>query len=274
MGNEEWAISLLTHHPPPTTHHPSLIIQYLGGFIRLVNFPAAWLRSMPRNHFPLRVKAVMIDLDGTLLDTIGDLATAVNMMLEKLGRPPLAEAQVRAFVGKGVPNLVKRSLAGAMDGEPDASVYERALPLYLDCYASVNGQSTMIYPGVREGLDALHMAGFPLACVTNKAERFTLPLLKQMHLDRYFSLVIAGDTLPKRKPDPLPLTHACVKLGIVPPAMLMIGDSLNDAQAARAAGCPVFCVPYGYNEGGDVRELDVDAIVATLLEATKLITKS
>ena len=229
---------------------------------------------MRTNNFPLPVKAVMIDLDGTLLDTVTDLAVAVNLMLAKISRPPLAEAQVRTFVGKGIPNLVQRALAGTLDGASDPALFERALPLYLDCYASVNGKHTTLYPGVLEGLEALKGADFPLACVTNKSERFTLPLLKQMRLDGYFSIVVAGDTLPKKKPDPLPLTHACAHLGIAPRDMLMIGDSLNDTIAARAAGCPVFCVPYGYNEGTDVRELDVDAIVETLFDATKLIIKS
>ena len=229
---------------------------------------------MPRNNFPLSVKAVMIDLDGTLLDTVKDLAIAVNLMLEQVGRPPLDETLVRAFVGKGIPNLVKRALAGSLNGEPDPVLFERALPLYLDCYAGVNGKYTTLYPGVRDGLEELERAGFPLACVTNKSGRFTLPLLAQMRIDHYFSIVIAGDTLPQKKPDPLPLTHTCRHFGIAPAQMLMIGDSLNDAQAARAAGCPVFCVTYGYNEGADVRELDVDAIVGSLLEATRLITKS
>ena len=229
---------------------------------------------MPRNNFPLPVKAVMIDLDGTLLDTAKDLAVAVNLMLNQLDRPPLDETLVRTFVGKGIPNLVKRALAGALSGEPDAALLERALPLYLDCYAGVNGKYTTLYPGVQEGLEALERAGFPLACVTNKTGRFALPLLRQMRIDAYFEIVIAGDTLPQKKPDPLPLTHTCRHFGIAPAQMLMIGDSLNDAQAARAAGCPVFCVTYGYNEGADVRELDVDAIVGSLLEVTRLITKS
>jgi phosphoglycolate phosphatase len=229
---------------------------------------------MPRNNFPLPVKAVMIDLDGTLLDTVADLAVAVNLLLQKLGRPPLAEALVRNFVGKGIANLVQRALVGALEGEPDAALFERAMPLYLDCYESVNGKHTVLYPGVLDGLNALKRAGFPLACVTNKSARFTSPLLTQMQLADYFSIVVSGDTLPKKKPDPLPLTYACEQLGIAPREMLMIGDSLNDTIAARAAGCPVFCVPYGYNEGLDVRELDVDAIVDTLFEATKLIIKS
>ena len=227
-----------------------------------------------QNNFPLPVKAVMIDLDGTLLDTAKDLAVAVNLMLKQLGRQPLDETLVRTFVGKGIPNLVKRALAGALSGEPDAALLERALPLYLDCYAGVNGKYTTLYPGVQEGLEALERAGFPLACVTNKTGRFALPLLRQMRIDAYFEIVIAGDTLPQKKPDPLPLTHTCRHFGIAPAQMLMIGDSLNDAQAARAAGCPVFCVTYGYNEGIDVRELDVDAIVGSLLETTRLITKS
>ena len=150
----------------------------------------------------------MIDLDGTLLDTVEDLAAAVNLMLGQLGRPPLDAALVRTFIGKGIQNLVRRTLAGALSGEPDAGLLERALPLYLDCYASVNGRSATLYPGVLEGLAVLKDAGFPLACVTNKGERFTLPLLAQMRLAPYFSMVVAGDTLPQKKPDPLPLVHA------------------------------------------------------------------
>ncbi len=224
--------------------------------------------------FPLRVKAVMLDLDGTLLDTIPDLAAAVNMMLEELNRPRLDASLIRTFVGKGIPNLVERALAGAIDGTAAPELYQRALPIYERCYAGVNGKHTTIYPGVTAGLEALRAQGFPLACITNKSERFTLPLLDQMELSAYFSAVVSGDTLPKKKPDPLPLLHVCRKFGIAPGDMLMIGDSLNDAQAARAAGCPVFCVNYGYNEGQDVRELDIDAIVASLIEATRLIQKA
>jgi phosphoglycolate phosphatase len=209
-----------------------------------------------------------------MLDTVADLAVAVNLMLAKLGRGPLDEALVRNFVGKGIANLVQRALVGAMEGEVDPNLFARAMPVYLDCYESVNGKHTTLYPGVLDGLNAFKSAGFPLVCVTNKSGRFTLPLLKQMKLADYFAVVVSGDTLPKKKPDPLPLTHACKELGIEPREMLMIGDSLNDTIAARAAGCPVFCVPYGYNEGHDVRALDVDAIVETLLEATTLITKS
>jgi phosphoglycolate phosphatase len=222
---------------------------------------------------PLQVKAVMIDLDGTLLDTIPDLAAAANGMLTELGMPALPEATIRNYVGKGIANLIERTLTNSMDGKPDAALFERAVPVYERTYREVNGKYTTVYPGVQEGLDLLRAQGYPLACVTNKSERFTLPLLDYVKLSGYFVSVVAGDTLPQKKPDPEPLWHACKQMNVAPAEMLMIGDSLNDAQAARAAGCPVFCVTYGYNEGHDVQTLDVDAIVASLVEATRLISK-
>ena len=225
-------------------------------------------------RFPLRVKAVMIDLDGTLADTIPDLAEAANMMLRELDRPGLERELIRTFVGKGIPKLVERALAGNLEGSVPAGLLARALPIYERCYAEVNGKHTVIYPGVSEGLRRLRAMQLPLACVTNKSGRFTGPLLAHLGIASSFELVIAGDTLPRKKPDPAQLLHACRGFGIEPRAMLMIGDSVNDAEAARAAGCPVFCVSYGYNEGRDVRELDVDAIVASLEEAARLIQKA
>jgi len=213
----------------------------------------------------------MIDLDGTLADTIPDLAEAANRMLRELGRPALEPALLRTFVGKGIPKLVERALAGTLEGRVDGGLLARALPIYERCYAEENGRHSVVFPGVREGLQTLRDMQLRLACVTNKAERFTRALLAQLELARCFEQVIAGDTLPQKKPDPQPLLHACRAFGIAPGDMLMIGDSANDVEAARAAGCPVFCVDYGYNEGRDVRELDADAIVASLIEATRLI---
>lgn len=215
----------------------------------------------------------MIDLDGTLLDTVPDLAIAANRMLAALGRAPLDDALIRAFVGKGLSRLVERTLAGKLEGDVDAELLARALPVFEHCYAEINGRHTTIYPGVMEGLDALRRMDLPLACITNKAERFTRPLLDSTGLAPYFAQLVAGDTLPRKKPDPAPLLHACERFGIAPRDMVMIGDSVNDAQAARAAGCPVFCVTYGYNEGRAVRTLDIDAIVGSLLEAAQLIRK-
>ena len=228
---------------------------------------------MNDGRFPLPVRAVAIDLDGTMLDTVEDLAIAVNHMLDELSLKPLELELVRTFVGKGLANLVERSVREALGSEPDAALLARAMPIYQASYDRVNGQTTTIYPGVPEGLEALAAAGYPLACITNKSARFTGPLLERIGFARYFSIVISGDTLEKRKPDPLPLTHVAGHFGVPTGEMLMIGDSINDAQAARAAGCPIFCVSYGYNEGADVRTLDVDAIVATLVEAAGLIRK-
>ena len=224
--------------------------------------------------FPLPVKAVTIDLDGTLLDTIADLAAAANMMLAELERPPLSEALIRTFVGKGIANLVSRTLGGHIDGTAEPALMERAMPIYERCYTQVNGRHATIYPGVREGLDRLRGAGIPLACVTNKSTRFTLPLLEMVGFSQYFEHVVAGDTLPRKKPDPAPLLHVCDAFGVAPKDMLMIGDSLNDTLAARAAGCQVFCVTYGYNEGHDVHALDTDAVVATLDEAAARVRKA
>lgn len=229
--------------------------------------------SATEMEFPLLIKAVMIDLDGTLLDTAHDLAAAANMMLRELGRAELPPETIQSYIGKGIEKMVKRSLTGSMDGEPDAELFNRAMPIYERDYAKTLCIDTRPYPGVLEGLKALREHGFRLACVTNKAAAFTLPLLRATELLSFFDVVLSGDSLPKKKPDPMPLLHACQQFGIEPGEMLLIGDSLNDAQAARAAGCRVFCVPYGYNEGRDVRELDCDAIVSSLYEATKLIRK-
>ena len=223
---------------------------------------------------PIAVKAIAIDLDGTMLDTVEDLAIAVNHTLGELKLPALDLELVRTFVGKGIANLVSRSMTAVTGREPDGEILARALPIYEAHYERVNGQTTTIYPGVREGLERLAGEGFPLACITNKSKRFTGPLLERIGFARYFSLVVCGDSLARRKPDPLPLTHAAEHFGVAPRDMLMIGDSVNDAQAARAAGCPVFCVTYGYNEGADVRTLDVDAIVPTLAEAANLIRRT
>lgn len=223
----------------------------------------------------LAVKAVMVDLDGTMLDTAADLAAAANIMLLRLGLPERDEEVVKTYIGKGLANLVKRCLTGTLDltVEPDPRLMARAMPIYEESYAAVMHQRTRPYPGVVEGLRALQAAGFRMACITNKGEKFTLPLLVSAGLRDFFELVICGDTLPKRKPDPLPLTHACAQFGIRPAEMVLIGDSLNDVQAARAAGCHVLCVPYGYNEGAAVQELDCDGIVSSLLEASRLLKK-
>ena len=170
------------------------------------------------------------------------------------------------MVGKGMANLVRRALAAARGTEPTEADERRALPMYEDAYERVLGRETTVFPGVREGLERLASAGFGLACVTNKASRFTRPHLGKAGLADYFSLVIGGDSLSAGKPDPTPLRAAARHFGVATDRLLMLGDSVNDTQAARAAGCPVLCVPYGYNEGRPVQSLDCDGIVSSLEE--------
>ena len=170
------------------------------------------------------------------------------------------------MVGKGMANLVRRALAAAQGSPPTPSDEARALALYETDYERVLGRETVVFPGVRKGLERLASAGFGLACVTNKTSRFVRPHLAQAGLGAYFSLVVGGDSLEAKKPDPLPLQHAARHFCVAPDRLLMLGDSANDTQAARAAGCPVFCVPYGYNEGRPVQSLDCDGIVSSLDE--------
>ncbi len=223
----------------------------------------------PLFSLPLAVKMVMIDLDGTLIDTAPDIAASANAMLGELGMPTHDLALVATWIGNGVSRLVKRTLIGGFDGEPDPALYEKGCPIFLEAYAEYVSNESRPYPGVVEGLEALKQAGFSLACITNKAEAFTLPLLKDLGLDKYFELVISGDSLTERKPHPLPLHHACEFFGITPKQGVLIGDSVNDLQAARAAGMPVILVPYGYNQGQDVNELDPDAVVDSLTDLSK-----
>lgn len=216
--------------------------------------------------FSLAVKMVMIDLDGTLIDTVPDLAAAANRMLADLGRPAWGMEHYRAWIGNGVPRFVKRALTGEMQAEPDAHLFEQALVFFRKHYGEAVSDLSKPYPGVIEALERLSAQGYSLACITNKAEAFTLPLLKNLDLHKYFKLVLSGDSLPKQKPDPLPLQHACRHFGIDTAHGVLVGDSSNDVHAARAAGMPVICVTYGYNHGHDIRQSLPDAVVDSLME--------
>jgi len=223
-------------------------------------------------RFPLAVKMVMIDLDGTLIHTAPDLADCANRMLADLARAPYPLETVMTWIGNGVPRLVKRALTGEMWAEPEAALFDRALAIFQQHYAAHVSDLSRPFPGVVEGLAALKARGFRLACITNKAEAFTLPLLKNLDLYKYFELVLSGDSLPKQKPDPLPLLHACKHFGITPDHGVLVGDSSNDVEAARAAGMPVLCVPYGYNHGHDIREANPDRVVDSLAQVPQYLT--
>jgi len=221
------------------------------------------------------VKAVLLDLDGTLLDTVLDLHAAACGMLGDLGRPAVAVEDIRAYVGRDIPNLVKRVLAGKLEAADDpAPPPADALASFKKHYAHFNGRAAKPFPGVIDGLDALKAKGLPLGVITNKARDFTIPLLERTVLMPYMSVAVAGDQLPKPKPDPMPLVWACGRMDVSPADTLMIGDSVHDFKAGRAAGCKVFLVPYGYNEGQDVQGLAADAIVASIVDAAHLIELS
>ena len=215
------------------------------------------------------IRSVTIDLDGTLLDTVPDLAAAANAMLREMGRPEFSIETIAAFIGRGIPKLVARCLP-----DLDEAAVDQAQVIFRRHYAIENGRRSALFPGVLEGLQALRAAGLPLAVITNKAAAFTEPLLVATQLAPWFRFAVSGDTLAHKKPHPAQLLHACERMGTLPAENLHIGDSHHDAVAARAAGCPVFIVPYGYNEGEDVQGIDCDAIVASLAEAARRIASA
>lgn len=220
-----------------------------------------------------RFDAAIVDLDGTMVDTLGDFAEALNRMLSDLSLPPVSPAAIERMVGKGSEHLILSALAHVMTpeaaGEAPAraqALFDRAWERYQHHYLEINGRYSAVYPGVLEGLKALRARGLRLACLTNKPTSFAKPLLAAKGLDGFFEQVFGGDAFERKKPDPLPLLKTCEALGTVPSRTLMVGDSSNDARAARAAGCPVVLVTYGYNHGEPVRGVDADGFVDALTE--------
>jgi phosphoglycolate phosphatase len=219
------------------------------------------------------IKAVLLDLDGTLLDTAPELAAAANAMLAEQGLAPLPAGEIRDFIGRGIPHLVERCLQAAGLPLPCARL-EPALRSFGAHYRRLNGTSSAPFPGVLEGLERLRRSAVRLACVTNKAAAFTAPLLDKTGLAPFFDSVVTADQVGTRKPHPGPFLHACRMLSVAPSEAAVIGDSANDAQAARAAGCRVLLVSYGYSEGRDVRTLDSDGFAASFAEAAELVLRA
>ncbi|GBG02526.1 phosphoglycolate phosphatase, bacterial [Azospira sp. I13] len=215
----------------------------------------------------MRLRAATFDLDGTLVDSIPDLAAACHAMLAELGQPPRTDGDIHRFVGKGMAVLVERCLT--WDVVPEATLLEAGIAAFRKHYAEINGRASTVYPGVVAGLEAFRALDLPLGVVTNKPAAFTGPLLERMGLAGYFDVVVSGDTLAFKKPRPEPLLHACARLGVAPDLNLHVGDSHNDIESARAASCPVICVPYGYNEGRPVDSADCDALVSDLVAAAR-----
>ena len=222
---------------------------------------------------PNLIRAAIVDLDGTMVDTLGDFCAALALMLQELALPPIAPDQVGHMVGKGSEHLIRAVLRHVLPagGERRAiDLYESAFESYQRHYLGVNGQFSNVYPGVLEGLQAMHARGWKLACLTNKPTAFAKPLLAAKGLDGFFGHVFGGDAFERKKPDPLPLLRTCAAMGVLPAQTLMLGDSSNDAQAARAAGCPVVLVTYGYNHGEPVRGVDADGFLDSLTDLPRL----
>ncbi len=227
--------------------------------------------SSPSKPSRPAIRAAIIDLDGTMLDTVPDFHVAVNAMRGEFSLAPIDAARIALMVGKGSENLIRSVLAIDFDETAIEQRFDDAMAAYQRHYLAINGQHSVLYAGVIEGLDAMKAQGLRLACVTNKPVAFAVPLLAQKGLAPYFAVLYGGDSLPRKKPDPMPMLQVCADFQLSPAQVVAIGDSSNDAQAARAAGCPVLTVPYGYNHGQPIHETDSDGIVTTLLEAATLI---
>lgn len=228
---------------------------------------------------PTDLQAVIVDLDGTMVDTLGDFEVALNRMLSDFELPPVDRAFIEATVGKGSEHLIRSTLdfmqnqaSALIKSSPSAHhliAYEEAWQSYQKHYLACNGLASEVYPGVREGLAALQARGLKMACLTNKPLAFAEQLLAFWGLDLFFDHVFGGDSFERKKPDPLPLIKTCQALGTLPQHTLMIGDSSNDAQAAHAAGCPVVLMTYGYNHGHDIRQTPALAYLDDLSELTR-----
>jgi len=218
-----------------------------------------------------RARAILIDLDGTLLDTVPDLAAAINAMLAELGRSPLPVSAVAAFIGKGADILVHRALTGSLNGRAEAALFAQGKDAFYRHYRRLNGHAALVFPGVSDALAAFRTNGLRLACVTNKPREFTVDLLERVGLLDFFDVVVSGDDTAERKPHAAPVLAACARLSVDVADAIMIGDSENDLLSARAAGCRAILVEGGYNEGRPVADLPADAIVETLIDAAGLI---
>lgn len=213
---------------------------------------------------------VLIDLDGTLVDSVPDLAWATDQMLAHFDLTACGQAKVRNWIGNGVEQLIKRALADHFDAQPEQALFQEALLVFMERYKQRLCVDSQLYPGVKQGLKWLHQQQVKLGCVTNKDAQFTLPILDKLGIRDDFDIVISGDTLPVKKPDPAPLLHGADFFGVTPDKAMMIGDSVNDVKASRAAGFSIVCVSYGYNHGMDIRTTEPDAVIDTFAELESL----
>ncbi|MGP8290071.1 phosphoglycolate phosphatase [Vreelandella zhanjiangensis] len=210
-------------------------------------------------------RLVAFDLDGTLIDSVPDLAVAVQLALGKLDLPLPTEERVRDWVGNGAPVLVERALTWALGHQPEENFQARALDAFMEYYAAAPNALTTLYPGVKTALEALHRAGFTFALITNKPEQFIKPILEHFGLLEWFSLWVGGDTLAEKKPSPLPLLYIAKACNVAPSECLMVGDSRHDIEAGKAAGFATLALPYGYNHGDPIELSQPDVVLSSLL---------
>ena len=216
-----------------------------------------------------QLQAILVDLDGTLIDSVPDLAAALDASLEQMNYVPAGVHRVRSWVGNGARKLVQRGLAFALEVPEkavDDALIEQLLSVFFERYGAQTCEQTLLYPGVLEALSHWHAQGIKMACVTNKPVRFSRPILAHFGLEELMPVLVGGDTLIVRKPDPAPLLLACEQLGVAVANTVMVGDSVNDVAAARAAGMPVACVSYGYNHGSPVADADPDVLVDRFID--------
>jgi len=220
----------------------------------------------------LPVRGILFDLDGTLVDSAPDIAKAANNMLRTLGEEPAAPEQVRTWIGNGLPKLAKRALTKEFDGEPDAALFEKAMPVLMQHYERDVCVDSYMYVGVPETLKALHEQGYILGCVTNKAASCTLPLLNQLGIDHYFTTIVSGDTCSNKKPHPEPILFGMSEMGLEAEHCALVGDSAHDIHAAQAAHIPAIAVNYGYNQGVDLSTQNPYALVENFADILPLFT--
>ncbi|SAK90953.1 phosphoglycolate phosphatase [Caballeronia glebae] len=218
------------------------------------------------------IRAAIIDLDGTMVDTADDFVAALNAMLARIAiEQPVTRDEVTEYVGKGSENLIRSVLAVRLPPLQAVAQFDDALAIYQSEYAKVNGKHSTLFPEVKEGLEAMRESGVALACVTNKPHRFAVELLAHFGIADFFRVILGGDSLPAKKPDPLPMLTACERLDVLPRETVAVGDSENDALAGRAAGLATLTVPYGYNHGKPVQSVKSDGIVSSLRTAASAI---
>lgn len=213
-----------------------------------------------------QVKAVLIDLDGTMVDSAEDLNQALTSCMQQMSRPAYDLEQTRQWIGNGLDTLLHRALSNDFNGKANANDLDRAREYFFKAYESTNGTRSVVYDGVKEAIENFKSAGCKVVCITNKSRQFTIPLLEFVGLKDSFDLILAGDDVQHKKPHPEALEMAMEEFSLMPEQCLMIGDSDNDITAANRAGVAVYCVDYGYSQGKDLSQLDIISMISSLAE--------